>query len=978
MSRPKRWALFGAALVAAGVSWTIGAPTVILHPQLVPGTISLMDGAGTAVPLVSYNVEAVPHATGWPYDDISSIQVSPATPTWSMTLDGGNPADPGNLGRDYNFGVVAYTRSDSTGSSYTRIRRSNAVNVSTSVSPHPNVPLSFSGLRRVPARLVVENGTVRSFNVHVSAYSNGEEYYSQGDSYNSNTTGSQSTDTLVTCGCPSVWVSGYATVATMVNGEERTSSFSLSGVSRNLSAGDGAEVVWTVNAAPQESISGTVVSSAEPPGVGPRTSRYVEIRGAGSSNSGFSVYAPVASDSSYMANVPAGDYDVRPYETYFPPHAYHQWAATRVTVGLAEARDLDLVQPTLYTATMPLAFEGLYDIDSVSSPYVQMLRLKPPYGSWDGWVSAYQSYGEFSVPITADRWRPYSMGFNIQQAAPNYVNSHYSRYFTELSMPSFTAASSYILPAQTVTLTRATVFLSRGTSGSELLSSPSAQLDRYDYDQDSQLLQSVRISAYGQSAATRLATIQVVAEPGEYILTPRATADGTSVSFPESTILFGEPETISPGQQVVEVTPDLQQGLRIKLDFGEPSSGGVATVVQTSQGPQIPEGFTTLCTPNPDDPEACPQLYYDIDTTADVPAGGVQVCIRQQYSGIPAGQVDGIAGSIGLFHFEQNGTCDPFGYPDEPGSCWERLSSGAQNCADDLAACGCATPADCGISAGVTVLQICGQATSFSPFAVFQAPARFSATGTGATGTMQSWLAPATGKYRISAIGAKGGAGTLSPSLSGGCGAEVAGDFSLTEGDTLEILVGQPGKSTAYQGGGGGGSFVARGATPLLVAGGGGGVRHASTVNGRNASLTTSGTSGSTSPSYTSGFVAGGTAGRGGARSSTFGAGGGGWLTSGANDGTNGEGGHSFTGANRGRGGAGLRCDGPPFADGGFGGGGAGNGCYGAGGGGGYSGGGSGRVGGGGGSYNGGTNPSGAIKCLSDGEGRVEIRWIGP
>lgn len=101
----------------------------------------------------------------------------------------------------------------------------------------------------------------------------------------------------------------------------------------------------------------------------------------------------------------------------------------------------------------------------------------------------------------------------------------------------------------------------------------------------------------------------------------------------------------------------------------------------------------------------------------------------------------------------------------------------------------------------------------------------FEATGTGATGTIQQWTAPNTGLFTIEAYGAQGG-GTV-----GGLGAKIVGTFDLTQGDVLEVGVGQHGVplgsgngSGDNNGSGGGGSFVrdANG-DPLVVAGGGGG-----------------------------------------------------------------------------------------------------------------------------------------------------------
>ena len=97
----------------------------------------------------------------------------------------------------------------------------------------------------------------------------------------------------------------------------------------------------------------------------------------------------------------------------------------------------------------------------------------------------------------------------------------------------------------------------------------------------------------------------------------------------------------------------------------------------------------------------------------------------------------------------------------------------------------------------------------------------------------QLWTVPVTGTYRITASGAAGGNCT-SYGYYGGSGAVMQGDFSLTQGQQLTILVGQVGSSNIGFSQGGqiagsaGGTFVALGATastatPLLVAGGGGG-----------------------------------------------------------------------------------------------------------------------------------------------------------
>jgi len=209
---------------------------------------------------------------------------------------------------------------------------------------------------------------------------------------------------------------------------------------------------------------------------------------------------------------------------------------------------------------------------------------------------------------------------------------------------------------------------------------------------------------------------------------------------------------------------------------------------------------------------------------------------------------------------------------------------------------------------------------------------------------VQTFTIPRTGKYRINVAGARGGEGSTAGSP--GAGANIIGDFDLSSGQELNIIVGQSSSANGEGSGGGGGSFVwdKQTETPLIVAGGGGGVgdTFSGDANGVNASTGTSGTR------PRGGGPAGGQNGEGGGASS--GGGGGGFLTDGSN-GSRGQGGQAAL--NGGLGGNSGRNSG------GFGGGGGENSSSdneGGGGGGGYSGGGGGdgsndQGGGGGGSF---------------------------
>jgi gliding motility-associated-like protein len=240
---------------------------------------------------------------------------------------------------------------------------------------------------------------------------------------------------------------------------------------------------------------------------------------------------------------------------------------------------------------------------------------------------------------------------------------------------------------------------------------------------------------------------------------------------------------------------------------------------------------------------------------------------------------------------------------------------------------------------------------------------------------IQQWVVPFSGLYTITAAGARGGG------ANGGNGAEISGEFNLTGGQVINIVVGQMGQTFSNDrnvSGGGGSYVIVDGSNDILViAGGGGGGRNA--FPNSAGQITPEGENG-----IDNGGVdgVGGAGGNGGGAASCRGGGGGGFLTNGLNGGCslpNGQGGFAYLNGSSG----GVTGN---AVDGGFGGGGAVDGVnsswtY-AGGGGGYSGGGgassSGQNsrGGGGGSFNSGLNPNN-IAGANNGHGFVNIEIIG-
>ena len=154
---------------------------------------------------------------------------------------------------------------------------------------------------------------------------------------------------------------------------------------------------------------------------------------------------------------------------------------------------------------------------------------------------------------------------------------------------------------------------------------------------------------------------------------------------------------------------------------------------------------------------------------------------------------------------------------------------------------------------------------------------------------IQEWTVPASGTYTIEVWGARGGG-----SGNYGKGARMKGDFSLTQGDVLRIVVGQMG-GAASSGSGGGGTFVAKKtgsnlsqSTALIVAGGGGGVYNSSSASHQEDAVT--GTSGQAGNQYSTG----GTNGGGGTGSSSNGASGGGGFSGNGTSGSWGTYGNAF------------------------------------------------------------------------------------
>jgi hypothetical protein len=272
---------------------------------------------------------------------------------------------------------------------------------------------------------------------------------------------------------------------------------------------------------------------------------------------------------------------------------------------------------------------------------------------------------------------------------------------------------------------------------------------------------------------------------------------------------------------------------------------------------------------------------------------------------------------------------------------------------------------------------------------ILQSPSRTGPTTLGSTyadsplngqvslsGGQQLWTVPVTGTYQIKAYGAQGGCNS---SCRGGGGATIQGDFELTQGQVIKILVGSTGALSPNDcdTGGGGGTYVVKSpyttsASILCIAAGGGGASNQGyntqgcgdrTTENTNGAGGKDGQSGNTAFSGDGG--AAGTNGTAGTRNGTSrGNPGGGFFSGGGSGSSNPTWPETSAGFSYLDGGNGGTPNDATNSFGGFGGGGGGHGnCFiSGGGGGGYNGGGcqvqytSKHGGCGGGSYNNGTN----------------------
>ncbi|NOK15974.1 endo-1,C4-beta-glucanase [Corallococcus carmarthensis] len=951
MRIPSRRLSLCLAAVVAAVSGLAIADVVILNPAEMKGQVSF--GSET---VTQFKVRA------FSQDGFQAEKLFTANP-YSLLAESGHAYQPT---------VRAYFSNATASESYLEVTQTAAVMLTQS-SP-TTVNFNHANASRVNFSLSVVGGTVSSYSIY--AYANAPAENTFAITSKSFSTPQPTSASSWVSALPDDAVTVYGTVYLTTAGGTQVQR-SLSQQTVNLLQGP-TSVNWQIDLTNTGQLHGALAISPS----SAVSSHSVYYQGVGgTATSGISGNKYLSANSPYSIDLPPGAYDVY-LRTYFLPGSQNSTTKSyRVTLAAGASSTLDFIE-TQGTGQVPLTVSGFYTNADIASFQLGHQRTDPAPGLSTYGYDYTLKNGAFESLLSPGNWKRYYLSLSLyDNSNPLFpLNAYVQRqYYNDSSAPWVAVApgATVSLGAENVTLVKTTAYFDVQESSAEApeipLSSPYAYLTRYVMNSDNTTRSYHYARGYGSSASQALSSFTLVAEPGTYSMQAFATVNGGLTQFSNQSITFAAPAQTPEGVDVT-VTPVENEDLVVNVTFPLVTDPGVTTVVETPLAPEPPKGIQLFCADGASaEGIECSPLYYDIETTAGF--SEATVCVRRKFKG-----ANGLAFFLRLFHFNEN-------IP--PAGKWEELpappgmDSPAIDCADDLAACGCTSLEDCGIDYSsdppVSVIQVCGVTTGFSPFAVGAVKEEFTNTVggveyTGPTGppSLQTWSVPATGTYKVTAVGASGASATQAQAqqIQGGCGAELSGTFDLQEGDTLQILVGQKGTAATYSGGGGGGTFVLRNGSPLLIAGGGGGVRAGATVAGRPGSAGTAGVAGSVSANYTSGFVAGGTGGLGGSRSASYGAGGGGWSGNGAVDGNYGEGGFALR--DGGQGGTAKTCGG--LAHGGYGGGGSGNGCYGGGGGGGYSGGGGGRVGGGGGSLNTSTKPEATEgTCTPNGHGRATI-----
>lgn len=950
-------------LSALGIAARAAATSVVvLNPAEMKGGVSF-----SAETLTNYVV----YASSSDSDQLHT-QGNFTTSPYSLTVESGH---------SYYPSIEAYF-SNANASTSLRIDQWAPVFVDNAYGP-TMVDFNYPNTSHVNFTINVTGGKVNSYQLYASAssYENGSSKSYFSDTYNFFSTPwpASTTSWFAMVSNSAVYVYGTAYL-TATDGTQIMRD--LPGQNISLSPGQ-ASVSWPIDLTNKGTLAGNIALT---PGSS-ISSQSVNFRGVYSTPSyGTNGSKPVATNGSYTFDLPPGQYDVYLRSDF--TSQYVETKASRITITAGSTTTQNFVE-ALGTGQAPLNVGGFFTNADLSYAYLSVRgedSSAPFQASASDWSPI---IGQVNFLLTSGVWKRSSLSLGLDNLSDPQLPLHanYTRYHhTDSSVLPVAVVPEGVqsLGAEEVTLVRSNAyFYVKGSSAH--VSSPYVSGDGLDYNGDQSMRTYKTFYSYGSWEPKPTSALTMVAEPGTYNMNAFATVNGSVVQFSSQDVTFGTPVPTLAGTNVtttlIESTP-----LTVTLDFPQVTSAGVTTVVETPLGPEPPEGFQSFCVDGNiaggqfgGGPE-CPPIYYDIETTATFPSGQndlpVKVCVRRQLLGQPPTDF------LVLGHYNDSD------------SKWEILktppdmAAPAFNCIEDLQACGCADEASCGIDYSdpdhpVDAYMVCGMTKSFSPYTVLKGDIKFTnevngMSYEGPTGppSLQSWTVRNDGVYRITATGARGAAATqAAQGISGGCGAQISGEFNLQVGDSLQLIVGQKGLSSPYSGGGGGGTFVTLNGSPLVVAGGGGGVRSGALVNGRSGSTETAGVKGSTSSNYMSGFIAGGVNGLGGSRILSYGSSGAGWLGDGASDGTYGEGGFAISGLLAGRGGLGKSCGG--LAHGGYGGGGAGNGCYGGGGGGGYSGGAGGRVAGGGGSFNAGTKPRATEgACTSSGHGVVTITHV--
>ena len=163
------YAGLASAVAVAGLTWA--SSVVVLHPATINGSVSFDAEAVTRVSLHAYPSDG---GSG------TSLQFSvpgPGPRPYSLTVEGGDPQDPSQNGKDYQMSATGFF-SGGNGTSYLTVTRTAATHVTYPGGDATGVDFNYSDTTRANVSLHVIGGMLYAGDLFAGCDTASEEYSS--------------------------------------------------------------------------------------------------------------------------------------------------------------------------------------------------------------------------------------------------------------------------------------------------------------------------------------------------------------------------------------------------------------------------------------------------------------------------------------------------------------------------------------------------------------------------------------------------------------------------------------------------------------------------------------------------------------------------------------------------------------------------------------------------------------------------------